>query len=197
MYNPPRGRLADTLDRRWISLTLLAWVAVAAWYVWNDWNMVRWLSLGDTDDNMRLMQVRGLLAGQNWFDLRHYRLDPPRGLDIHWSRLVDLPIAAMILILKPLFGTYWAERVACGVAPLLPLGVTMAGLAFTARRLVDRLAWPLAIVFLIGCSATMLMFMPMRIDHHGWQLACLSATVAGLADPKRARGGAVRTDAGS
>jgi hypothetical protein len=34
------------------------------------------------------------------------------------------------------------------------------------------------------------MFMPTRIDHHGWQLALLSVAVAGLADPKRARGGA-------
>ena len=35
------------------------------------------------------------------------------------------------------------------------------------------------------------MFMPERIDHHGWQLAMLSLTVAGLCDPKGARGGAI------
>jgi hypothetical protein len=34
------------------------------------------------------------------------------------------------------------------------------------------------------------MFMPMRIDHHGWQLALLALAIAGIADPKRARGGA-------
>ena len=185
------GKLARGLDAHWLRLVAIAWVVILVWFVFDRWGPIRYLALGDTDDNMRLMQVRGLLAGQGWFDLRQYRLDPPRGLDIHWSRLVDLPIAAMILILKPLLGIYWAERIACGVAPLLPLGVTMAGLAFTVRRLVDRLAWPLGIVFLIGCSATMLMFMPLRIDHHGWQLACLSVTVAGLADPKRGRGGAV------
>ena len=37
---------------------------------------------------------------------------------------------------------------------------------------------------------TLMMYAPMRIDHHGWQLACLALTVAGLADPRRARGGA-------
>ena len=37
----------------------------------------------------------------------------------------------------------------------------------------------------------MLMFAPERIDHHGWQLAMLSLTVAGLSDPKGARGGAI------
>jgi hypothetical protein len=33
------------------------------------------------------------------------------------------------------------------------------------------------------------MYMPERLDHHGWQLALLALSVAGLADPKRARGG--------
>ena len=37
----------------------------------------------------------------------------------------------------------------------------------------------------------MLMYAPDRIDHHGWQLAMLSLTVAGLSDPKGARGGAI------
>jgi hypothetical protein len=35
------------------------------------------------------------------------------------------------------------------------------------------------------------MFMPERIDHHGWQLAMLSLTVAGLCDPDGRRGGAM------
>ncbi|MDA4834864.1 hypothetical protein NY536_25845, partial [Enterobacter hormaechei] len=51
------------------------------------------------------------------------------------------------------------------------------------------LAWPLAIVFLLMTSATMLMFLPERIDHHGWQLAMLSLTVAGLCDRRPVRGG--------
>ena len=42
-----------------------------------------------------------------------------------------------------------------------------------------------------ACTSTMLMFAPERIDHHGWQLAMLSLTVAGLSDPKGARGGAI------
>ena len=79
MNTYPSGRLADELDRRWIALTLLAWVVVAAWYVWHDWNLVRWLSLGDTDDNMRLMQVRAWLGGQGFGFWRIRSED--RGLD--------------------------------------------------------------------------------------------------------------------
>jgi len=185
----PRGRLADALDRRWIALTLIAWVAVTIWFVWHDWNLVRWLSLGDTDDNMRLMQVRAWLGGQRWYDLRNYRLNPPTGFDIHWSRIVDLPIAGLILVLRLFTSNAWAERLACGIAPLIPLSIAMLGVAATVRRLIHPLAWPLALVFLLGTSATMLMFMPERIDHHGWQLAMLSLTVAGLCDARGARGG--------
>ncbi|MEP9403463.1 AcrB/AcrD/AcrF family protein [Sphingomonas sp. VNH70] len=184
-----RATLPQGLERHWLRWALLAWAVLAAYFLWNRWNAVHWLALSDTDDNMRLMQVRAWLNGQAWYDLRQYRLNPPGGLDIHWSRIVDLPIAALILLLKPFAGTAWAERLAVGIAPLLPMGVAMVALAVTVRRLVAPMAWPLAVIFLLGCSSTLLMFMPERIDHHGWQLACLAWTVAGLADPKRARGG--------
>lgn len=194
MIDPPETRSSNTLrgalDRRWQWLVLLFWLATAAWLFIQHWPQIRWLALGDTDDNMRLMQVRAWLNGQGWYDLRQYRMNPPGGFDIHWTRIVDLPIAGLILLLKPFFGPLMAERLACGIAPLLPLSVTMLGLAFTVRRLVSPVAWPLALVFLVGATATMLMYMPERIDHHGWQLAALSVTVAGLADPRRRRGGA-------
>jgi hypothetical protein len=176
-------------DRHWLRWVLLAWLLIAAWTLFNRWNAVHWLALSDTDDNMRLMQVRAWMGGQGWYDLRQYRLNPPGGLDIHWSRLVDLPIAGLILLFKPFAGAAWAERLAAGIAPLLPMGVALVALAVTTRRLVAPLAWPLAVLFLLGCSSTLAMFGPMRIDHHGWQLACLAWTVAGLADPNRARGG--------
>ena len=136
---------AHELEKNWLSLTLVAWALIAMWIIWQRWPSIWWLSLSDTDDNMRLMQVRALLGGQGWYDLRQYRLNPPAGFDIHWSRIVDLPIAALILVFKPFVGTVMAEKLACGIAPLLPLSVTMAGLAFTVRRLVSPVAWPLAL----------------------------------------------------
>jgi hypothetical protein len=186
---PPR--LETLLDRHWRSITLLTWFAIGVFWLWTRWGGVHWLALGDTDDNMRLMQVRGLLSGQNWYDLTQYRLNPPSGFNIHWSRIVDLPLAALILLFKPFVGVAWAERLACGIAPILPLAVVMAAIAYTVRRLVAPSAYALAFVLLLGATAALLMFMPMRIDHHNWQLACLTVTVAGLADPRRARGGAI------
>lgn len=187
--NSPRNSFARELDRGWWQLLLIAWVGVALWEVYSYWPQIRWLVLRDTDDNMRLMQVRAWLGGQGWYDLRQYRLDPPLGADIHWSRIVDLPIAGLILALKPLVGGPWAERLACGIAPLLPLSVAMLALGFTARRLVHPLAWLLVPVIVPLATSTMQMFEPMRIDHHGWQLASLAVTIAGLVDPRARRGG--------
>lgn len=185
-----RPRLIDDLDTDWLRLVLIAWAGVVVWYLWQNYSRIEWLSLGDTDDNMRLMQVRAWMAGQGWFDLRNYRLNPPAGFDIHWSRIVDLPIAGLILLLRPFLGPVWAERWACGIAPLLPLSIVMLSLAFTVRRLVGRFAWPVALVLLMCCDGMLAMFRPERIDHHGWQLAMLAVTVAGLADRRQGRGGA-------
>ena len=183
------GGLLRDLDRHWRAWLLLAWAVYAVVQVWSSWNLVQWLSLGDTDDNMRLMQVRGLLHGQGWYDLRQYRLDPPVGFDIHWSRIVDLPIAGLILFFRLFTSESWAERLACGIAPLLPLSIALLGLGATVRRLIHPLAWPLAAAIFLTATVPMLMFAPERIDHHGWQLAMLSLTLAGLTDPKGTRGG--------
>ena len=193
MNRTPGGtRIADEIDRYWFRLTLVAWAAVSIYFLIDRWPWIQALSLSDTDDNMRLMQVRALLGGQGWFDLRNYRLNPPIGFDIHWSRLVDLPIAGLILLLRPFVRYAEAERWACGIAPLLPLSIAMLGISATVRRLVDPRAWPLGLLLLLTSAVvTMQMFMPERIDHHGWQLAMLSLTVAGLADPQARRGGAI------
>ena len=180
------------LERNWLQLTLLAWLLIAIWSVWQEWGHVYWFSLGDTDDNMRMMQVRALLDGQGWYDLRQYRMNPPAGFDMHWTRLADLPIAGLILFFRLFTTPFWADRLACGIAPLIPLAVTLTALGLAVRRLVAPLAWPIAIaVLLVGCPTTMLMYSPERIDLGGWQLAMLSLLAAGLSDPARRRGGAV------
>ena len=97
-------RAPDVIERRWKTIVLLVWLGICAWFIYQQWNEIRWFGLGDTDDNMRIMQVRAWLHGQGWYDLRDYRMNPPFGANIHWSRIVDLPIAGLILALAHLFG---------------------------------------------------------------------------------------------
>lgn len=184
-------RLNDLVARHWRLLVLLLWLATVAYMIVNRWSAIRGFALGDTDDNMRMMQVRALLAGQGWYDLRQYRMNPPYGADIHWSRLVDLPIAGLKLAFTPLFGGRIAEQIAVAVAPVLPMLVAMFAMAATARRLIAPFAWPIAVALIVCAPTALGMWSPLRIDHHGWQLAMLALTIAGLADDKRARGGAI------
>src|SRR6476469_830468 len=181
-------RALDGLGRNWKLVTCACWVGFCIWMIFDRWNQIRWFALGDTDDNMRIMQVRALLHGQGWFDLRQYRLNPPFGANIHWSRLVDLPIAGLILLLRPILGGAGAERWAVAIAPLIPYLLLLFSLGLTARRLIDPKAYPLAFLALFFAGSTNGMFLPERIDHHGWQLALLSLSVAAIADPKRVRG---------
>ncbi|MFL6788112.1 MAG: AcrB/AcrD/AcrF family protein [Sphingomicrobium sp.] len=184
-------RAIRLLDKQWKWVVVLVWLAFSGWFIYSHLFDIRFFNLGDTDDNMRMMQVRGLLHGQGWFDLRQHRMNPPFGANIHWSRLVDLPIAGLILLTKPLVGGAGAERIAVAIAPLLPLLLLMFSLALTMKRLVHEKAWPLPIIGLLCAYSTIGMFAPLRIDHHGWQLAFLGLALSAMADPKRARGGAV------
>jgi hypothetical protein len=179
----------DLIDNRWKLVTLIFWVAFAIALLVEKANAIHWFALGDTDDNMRFDQVRDWLAGQGWYDLRQYRMNPPGGFSIHWSRLVDLPLAGLILALKPLVGSALADRWACAIAPMLPMLLAMMMLAVTVRRLVHKWAHVLALPLLFCAGDAMSMWTPLRIDHHGWQLAFLMTTVAGLTEPDKRRSG--------
>jgi len=182
-------RLIAWAAKHWRWLVLAYWAGACVWFLYSRWRGIELFQLNDTDDNMRIAQVRAWLNGQGWFDLRQYRMDPPLGANIHWSRIVDLPIAGLILLGRLFVSGPNAERFAVAVAPLLPYLPLCLGLALTARRLIHPAAYPLAFAALFFATSTNGMVMPTRIDHHGWQLAMLALTVAGIADPDRRRGG--------
>jgi hypothetical protein len=145
------------------------------------------LRMGDPDDVLRLVQVRDLLAGQGWFDLHQYRIMAPEGVLMHWSRLVDLPIAATIVALRPLLGTANAEIAAAVIVPALTVLCTLALAMHAANRLFGR-DTAVAAGIIVGLSGIVLHQMqPLRIDHHGWQIVSALGAVVGLhaRDPRR------------
>ena len=94
---------------------MLALLATLGFLVVNAWAGFPALNNagGDNDDLLRLVEVRDLLAGQGWFDLHQYRMGLEGGFVMHWSRLVDAPIAAIVLAVSSLTGnTLLAENVA-------------------------------------------------------------------------------------
>ena len=183
-------RVKAFVDRHWPVLLGAAYILFCAYLVWSRWANIQGFVLNDTDDNMRIAQVRAWLNnGQDWYDLRQYKLNWPEGANMHWSRLVDLPLAGLILLGRLFLAGPQAEMFAVAVAPMLPLALLLVGTTLTIRRLVHPAAWPLALICLFFAGSATAQFVPTRIDHHGWQLAFLAIAVAGLADPKRARGG--------
>lgn len=152
------------------ALTLLIWAIAAAFLIAREiTNAAGVPLLADTDDAMRLAQVHDLLAGQSWFDTVQHRLDPPEGATIHWSRLVDAPIAALILILRPVLGS-GADMVAVFAWPLLLLGVLLVISVALTRTLLGRDGVLPALVLPLLSSVVMIEFAPGRIDHHNVQI---------------------------
>src|SRR5262245_36030360 len=66
-------------------------------------------SLGDTDDAVRLVSVRELLAGASWFDTTLPRIGAPEPLISHWSRLIDAPLAAILAVFSSFLDQEGAE----------------------------------------------------------------------------------------
>lgn len=178
-----------TLERRNLRILFGAWLVVSVFLTLVAWPSIMQRKFPDPDDIMRLMQVRDWIGGQSWFDVTQYRLNPPAGVPMHWSRLVDVPIAAVILITRPFLGQFGSETAAIVFVPLFTLGIVMALVHAIGLRLMSaRAALVAAIVtpFSLGALKQM---RPMRIDHHGWQIVmALTAILAALDDKPRRSG---------
>jgi len=170
---------------------LITWVVLAAAMIAVNFKLITMMRFGDPDDALRLLQVRDLLAGQSWFDVHQYRVAAPEGVAMHWSRLVDIPIAGMILLLRPLLGTASAEQVTAVLVPLLTLLGAMALLGRLAARWFNDEVVALSGLMMGLSSPVLCQFTPLRIDHHGWQIVLALAALNGLHAKDSRRGGLV------
>lgn len=171
--------------RRELLIVIGIWLVVACYMAWNARMLVADRMFPDPDDAMRLVQVRDWLAGQSWFDVTQYRLSPPFGGPMHWSRLVDVPIAAVILLARPFLGQYGAETVALYIIPLITLGIAMVLVYRVGSKLTDGPAALLAVLATPASLGAMKQMKIMRIDHHGWQIVLALVAMLGMLDTKR------------
>ena len=143
----------------------------------------RWaVALGDTDDAMRLVMVRDLASGRaGWFDVHVDRLQPPLGVDMHWSRLIDGALVA----LQSLFGLFvphaQAETLMRVVWPLLWIFPAAWAVMVIARRLGAVNADFLGAVVLMVDILMFSQWWPGRIDHHDVQITLALIALAGAA----------------
>lgn len=172
----------------WLTQVIVAWLLLQALFVALNWSAIGAGSFHDPDDELRLVQVRDLIAGQGWFDLSQYRVaSASGGVAMHWSRLVDVPIAAIVLALRPFTGQPMAEYAAVLIVPALTLLAALALVGWTAARTLAKAERPFALIAFGFAAAAVVQLQPMRIDHHGWQIALALAAVATflVTDPRR------------
>ncbi len=142
----------------------------------------------DTDDAMRMVVVRDFLAGQGWYDLVQHRLNTPYGAEIHWSRLVDLPLAALLGLFSLFLAPDTALLVVGTLWPLLLMGLLLFFSIQVTRELVGPEGMLPALVLPILSPAVLAEFTPGRVDHHNviivLTMACLWASLVSLRRPR-------------
>lgn len=172
----------------WAGVLWLACSMVLLWLFRGDYAT---LGFRDPDDAMRLAQVRDWIGGQVFWDVSQHRVNPPVGGPMHWSRVVDMPLAALTLLLRPIMGATMAETAACILTPILLLGGLTAALFVVARRLAGGAIALLSVALLLTSPSILVQFTPLRIDHHGWQIMLATIALCGALDDRPSRGGMV------
>ncbi|WP_298852440.1 hypothetical protein [uncultured Ruegeria sp.] len=131
-----------------------------------------------SDDVMRWVVVQDLLVGQGWFDSYQYRLGPEGGTLMHWSRLIDAPIA----VLYGSFGVFLAPDIALQatalVWPALLAGLTLWAFAVTGGVLGARAGSISALVVGVLALEHSRKFDYFSFDHHNVQILLFAAALA-------------------
>ena len=178
------AELIELKSARWI-WCLLAVIIVAVRHLASDGAAPISPKFGDTDDALRLLQIREFLASGNWYDTRLAAIGAPEALQSHWSRLIDLPVAWLISIFALFTGYVRAELLAQIAWPLVLLFGLSRYMVYEVEHRVGRVdgaqsglpAGVIVLALLLLCPSGLFQFMPGRIDHHNAQIACAVVAV--------------------
>ncbi|MEO0916176.1 MAG: hypothetical protein AAFY31_04225 [Pseudomonadota bacterium] len=138
------------------------------------------------DDVMRLVMVRDLIAGQGWFDVVQYRVLPPDGMPLHWSRYVDASIAAIILPLSYIVPMPVAELLGAMIWPVVIQLIALAVVVVGTRRLFGTYAACFAVLSLVLWPVTSNWHAgPGNLDHHNVQMLMMVVMALSAVWPDR------------
>jgi len=139
-----------------------------------------------SDEFLRLVSIRNWMDGQNWFDTTEYRMMPPEGVLIHWSRYIDAMIGGLITALSTVFPVAKAEMLAVTIWPAFLQLCIVAVIGIGARRFFGVYA----ACFAMLCAFTWVFtsqfyFRPGRIDHHNVQILMIIVMTVVAVWPRR------------
>lgn len=141
-------------------------------------------NLPDPDDYMYLTQTLDWLQGQGWYDNIQYRLNPPAdgslgGVPIHFSRLAQLAMAALIFFFEKMgLGPRASSMLTATVYPLVLLGGLLASMRWLAQSFVPKKWAGVTAYVTLFATGMMFMFMPGHVDHHNLVIILAVLTLA-------------------
>ena len=166
------------------ALTLICLLVVAI-IIAKNWLLGDFGALGhDSDDGMRLAQIRDfVVGGQAWFDTDQYRLGPIGGTDMHWSRIADIPVIMLISLFDIFLSYEMAEKLAISLWPPLSAIIVLIGVyrgcSFLAGRRAGLIGALIVSIFLVAYFR----FDGGAIDHHNIQIGLICVATGFMLDP--------------
>ncbi len=179
-------------QKPFIGLPFLMWCYFILCYIVLPHNSVWFGLLPDPDDYTYLSQTLDWLHGQSWFDNVQHRMSPPEGVDLHYTRLAEIPIAGMILLFR-LFQYSWqtAALYASFTLPFIYLGILFYVLRVTAERFVSKDWSRLTAFTMVFAGAPLNKFTPGQVGHHSLEtiltMGAIGLTAQMFAHPDRKR----------
>lgn len=170
---------------------IFVWLATCALLIIFSWSQISTGIGWGPDDQLRHVQLRDWLGGQSWFDTVQYRIGEPDSQPMHWPRLIEIPLALIILLMSPLLGSAAAETMAMVVVPLITLAIAMILIKNVTEQIFDSKIALLAAALTATAIPAIIQLRPMRIDHHGWQIVLALLALSTMFWPDKRKGGIV------
>ncbi|WP_261823055.1 hypothetical protein [Vibrio neonatus] len=148
---------------------VLCWFVISIVMFTRNWDSISNLNLKDNDDYMRYVQFTDWIKYGNWYLEPMARFNPEDGVIMHWSRVPDIPLVGVTLLLSPIVGTSIASLVAITITPLAYMLIFSLSMFALCDRYLGSEYRFIGMIFLLG-SPAITKFLPGSIDHHNLQL---------------------------
>lgn len=126
------------------------------------------------DDQVRMTQVLNWINGAGWYDRLITRVNEPEGFQSIWARIVDIPIATVIVVAQLFVDQRDAALVASVVLPLAELALIFMASRYFARPIAGKNEARLVLLFLMFTTVlnhkqyTLAGFHVGEASHHAW-----------------------------
>jgi len=149
-------------------LTTCVWAYFVLCYIFFPHSSILYGDLPDTDDYTYLNQTLDWLQGQGWFDNVQYRLSPPEGVRIHFTRIVQLPLALIIMFFKTL-GFPWrgAATLAAILWPPIVFMGFLSAVRWSSKSFLPRDWTRITAYITLFTGSLLFQFVMGHVDHHG------------------------------